>query len=451
MQSTLVSLRPRRHLLAAAAMTALLAACGGGGSAGPEAPAPQILEFSADRTRHAVGERAQLRVRYAGGNGRIEPGIGAVASGASIDTSVLDASRRYRLIVDAPGKPGASRELAIEVGFRDRYASFEAPQMAHHATVAAADGSAIVLGGSRGEGVLSSAIERFDPATRRLTRIGQMATGRANASAVRLADGRILVFGGTASANELPFAELVDERTGAVTRAGTLRQGRIRHAAVQLADGRVMAIGGSNRDSVEIWSPATRDWRLVAQRMAHDREYASATLLPDGKVLIVGGDTESNAYVFAEVFDPATERFTPVAGAPVERRWLHGAYRGADGSVWLIGGEGGSQGVGLLASVWRFMPSTGRFEPQTPLTAARTLVAGVMTPDDEALLIGGQVSGEFVTGAGVSYRNGSQRGLPMLRSQRAWHTVTRLADGRVLVLGGEDHLGRFAVDGAIYE
>jgi hypothetical protein len=445
---------PRRAGLAAAAALLLIAACGGGDAGS----GPLIHEFSADRSGdYFVGERARLRVRYAGGSGRIEPGFGAVPDGAEVDTGVLAESRRYRLVVEVPGLPAARRDLALSVVFRNRYQSFDAPAVSQHAAVATGDGGALVLGGSRGESVLSAAIERFDPAARRFTRIGTLATGRAGHSALRLAGGQVLVFGGVTSSSEAPFAELVDERTGSTVRAGTMVQPRSRHAAVALADGRVLAIGGANRDSIEIWSPATRSWRLVTQRMAHTREHASATLLADGRVLIVGGDTPAAGYVFAEVFDPRTERFTAVAGGPAEQRWLHGAYRLADGDVLVAAGVGrtGGNAVTLQSTVWRYRAASQDFAPMPALTAMRYFAAGVVTPDDELLLVGGQTAAEFSSATGVSYRaaaSGSvQRALPLLPEPVLFHTATRLADGRVLVVGGEDHFGRFSARAALYD
>jgi hypothetical protein len=453
MNEDLSTPRPqRRTLLLALSGAAALTACGGGWDAGT---APEIQEFSGDRTSYFVGERAQLRVRFSGGAGRIEPGIGAVFSGTAVNTGVLDAGRQYRLVVEAPGQAPASRSLALPVVFRDRYQTFAAPAVSSHAAVATADGGALIIGGSRGESTLSSLIDRFDPATRGFTRIGQLATGRAGHSAVRLTNGAVLVFGGVTSVNQAPFAELVDERTGAAVRAGVLAQPRSRHAAVVLADGRVLAIGGLNRDSVEIWDPATRTWRLVAQRMAHTREYASATLLADGRVLVVGGQTPANAYVLAEIFDPRTETFSAVATAPAERRWLHSAHRLSDGSVLIAGGIGGTAFGTLLSAVWRFQPATQTFATMPALNSARVFAAGVMTPNDELLLFGGQTTSEFSSTTGHSYRaalnGGAQRALPLLPAEVLFHSATRLSDGRVLVVGGEDNFGTFATRGALYE
>lgn len=143
--------QPRRRALLTAALAAPLAACGGGGSPS----SPQIAEFSADRSRYFVGERARLTVRYGGGAGRIEPGIGPVASGATVDTPVLTDGVSYELRVDSSAG-SASRTLALEVGFRDRYLPLAAPfRAARHAAVRCGDGNVLLLGGSRFEPTLS--------------------------------------------------------------------------------------------------------------------------------------------------------------------------------------------------------------------------------------------------------------------------------------------------------
>jgi hypothetical protein len=432
----------RRRLLAAAPLSALLAACGGGS----ETAAPTILEFSLAAPA-LVGAPASLRVRFSGGSGRIEPGLGNVTSDSVVETPVLAGPQRYRLVVSAPGVGETTRELAIQPAWRDRLRSFDAPAMTGHATVALGDGSALVMGGSRGEGVLSSAIDRFDHATQRFTRLGQLATGRSDMSAVALDDGRVLVFGGSTSSVQPPFAELVDPRSGAASTGGWMMQPRSRHAALRLADGRVAAVGGTQRNSIEIWSRDRNAWALAGNRMAHTREHATASLLPGGRVLIVGGYTPAMNYSFAEIFDPANESFTPVPNAPMERRWLHAALTLADGSVLIVGGEDDN---GALASIWRFDLTTQRFVAQAPLTMARSVVRAIVTPEDEVLLYGGEQQADEALSSGVAWRGGSLRALPDMTAPRAWHSLTRLADGRLLVLGGQ-HRTSFVAGGMLYD
>jgi hypothetical protein len=444
----------RRRLLAgtgALATTGLLSACGGGGD-GPAAGTPSIRAFEAERATVSVGEPARLFVRFDGGSGRIEPGLGAVTSGTTIETPPLDASRRYRLIVTGPDGDRVERGLAIAVAWRGRMSNVAPLNVAWHATVATADGGALVIGGSRGETTSSAAIDRFDPASGSFQRLGQLSTGRAGHSAVALGNGQTLIVGGTTAANVAPFAERVNEASGAVQSAGTLQQPRNRHTALRLADGRVLVIGGVNRNSAEIWDPATDRWRLVASRMAHAREHASATLLTNGQVLIVGGDADVPRYVAAELFDPATESFTPLADPPAQPRWLHLALRQSDGSVLVIGGEGPVNGrVEMLASVWRVSADGQRFTPEPALTAARTFAAGVTTPDDDTVLVGGQRVGEAASASVTLRRHAGFTEWAALPGGRVGHTATRLASGRVLVVGGEDADGHLVGSNAVYD
>lgn len=444
----------RRALLAAAGAL-VLSACGGGGGAVPPPSSPlppgPIVSFVADKPSYFVGERATLTAVFSG-TGRIEPGIGPVTSGAAVQTAVLDATTSFRLIVDAASGP-VSRELALPVEFRNRYEtpaqSFSASQFA---AVTTGDGSVLVLGGSRSIGIPSDAIDRFDPATRAFTRIGSMRTGRLNHTATRLPDGRILVAGGAQGVVIGNVADVIDERTGAVSGGGTLTTPRFGHADALLADGRVMLAGGFDRASVELWDPNMNLWRAPAAAMAHSREGATATLLADGRVLIAGGAPSVAVpnYMLAEVFDPRSETFTPVAAPGIAQRSQHAAHRLSDGSVLLLGGElvDGTP----TKSVLRFDPATMRITPVAELTVARTLARSVVTPDDCVLLFGGQVDAAGHTATAESYRLGAG-GTPIaaLTGARAFHAAHRLRDGRILIVGGENSDGTFAAQVQIFE
>jgi len=444
-------LLPRRGLLFGAAASTFLAACGGGGSE-PDGD-PTIHEFSADKGSYFIGERARIMVRYAGASARLEPLGEEVANGALVTTGPLSGRQRLRLVVQAPGRPSASRDLWLDVRFRDRWQAAEDFTATCHAAVTTADGQVLVIGGSRGLGILSDGIDRFDAASGRFQRIGTLATGRSNHSALRLPDGRILVCGGVTSTPEAPFAELLDESNGASQRAGVMVEPRTRHAAAWLGDGRALVVGGFRRNSAEVWDPARRTWQRLASRMAHDREYHSLTELADGRVLVAGGDsTVQSGYVFAELFDPRTDTFTPLPGGLPERRQLHAAHRRADHSVLLLGGERtGAAEIEPLASVLRFDPATDRFTAEPALAIPRTLMASVRVPGDEVVLIGGQTPGELVSGSAAAWRAGEQRALAPLPGARAWHTANRLPDGRIVVIGGDDARGGYVSRTVVYD
>jgi hypothetical protein len=446
-------------LVMALALAPLLAACGGGGGSDAPAPGtgPVITGFASTTTRALVGERATLVASFSGGQGRIEPGVGPVTSGVAITTPVLTQPVRYTLVVEGNGT-STRRELALDVQFRDRYEVLPERQLQYHAAVAAADGSVLVFGGSRGENVVSDAIDRFDPATRTFSRIGTLRTGRFLHSATRItagpAQGQVLVLGGGVSVDIGAVADLVDERTGAVSDGGQLQQPRARHAVVALADGRALVVGGANRNTVELWDPATRSFRLVTARMRHVREWPTATLLADGRVLIAGGDTIATEYVLAEIFNPANETFTPVETNFTERRALHTAHRTADGRVLLVGGEvADAQGQRLrpLASVLQFDPATGQISARRELDVGRSLAAAVDV-GATLLLFGGTTPTQEAASSATAWRDdAAPRTLAPLPAGRIFHTATRMGDGRVLILGGDTATGDPVKQVLIYE
>jgi hypothetical protein len=441
----------------------MLAACGGGtGDAGtpPAGKPPTITSFNAAAAKHFVGDRAQLTAVFEGGSGRIVSdsgaAIGPVTSGTPVATAPLAASTRFTLIVERGGQ-SARQELAVEVGYRDRYVTLsEQRVLQYHAAVAAGDGAVLVIGGSRGEGTLSTAIDRFDPATRSFTRLGSLRTGRAGHTATRLHDGRILVVGGATGLQIGNVADLVDERTGAVSHGGRPVRPRNRHAAVALADGRVLVVGGLNDNTAEVWDPATNTFRLVGN-MLHTREWPTATLLADGRVLVAGGHSDVPSYAFAEVFDPRTERFTalaaPAAPAFAARRQFHTANRLADGRVLIVGGEHEDplqERLLPLASVVQFDPATDTLSPRGDLEAPRSVAAAVQLGDDVALF-GGLTPAQAPASSAVLYRSGAPRALAAMPVARHFHTATRMGDGRILILGGDDARQEPVTSVVIYE
>src|SRR5512136_177454 len=98
-----------------------------------------------------MGDRAQLTPVFSGGSGRIEPGVGPVQSGVAIATLPLDGDVTYRLVVEAAGKPAASRTLSLAVSHYDRFVDAGAFASAFHSAVELPDGGVLIIGGERGE------------------------------------------------------------------------------------------------------------------------------------------------------------------------------------------------------------------------------------------------------------------------------------------------------------
>lgn len=348
------------------------------------------------------------------------------------------------------GSGGGTPPSNPPAGFLDRYVPaanrFTASQ---HTATLAADGGVLLVGGSRGLSTLSDAIDRFDPQSLAVSRIGSLPAGRSAHRATRVPPGSVVVSGGLVSEGDPRRVEVIDERTGLCTFGGAMSVPRVDHAAVALADGRVLMTGGyasgeraafGISDSAEIWEPQSQTTRRLAERMRMARAAHTMTLLADGRVLVVGGYTAAATYQLAEIFDPVTERFEAVA-AGGDLRASHAAHAQPDGRVLILAGEttppGGNE-ITPLASVLRFDPASGAFTQLAPLAAARTWSASVMVPDGRVFLFGGQSALPRYTASAECYDAASGgRPIANLDGERALHTATRLADGSILIAGGE--------------
>ena len=127
-----------------------------------------------------------------------------------------------------------------------------------------------------------------------------------------------------------------------------------------------------------------------------------------------------------------------------------------DGSVLIVGGELFNPAVDEVgrasAAVHRFDPATLQFTPLPGLLVPRTLMTGVALADDRVLMFGGIAGDESFLGAGEVYRPG-RAPLPAasLPVARAWHTVSRLPGGQVLIVGGLTPTGETASNVLIYQ
>jgi hypothetical protein len=179
-----------------------------------------------------------------------------------------------------------------------------------------ADGRLLVVG----VGASIQDAQVWDPVTRKATSAGSMIGDRWRGETLtRLPDGRVLLVGGEDHASDdlqgLASAEVWDPATDTFARAGVLVDARTGHTATLLADGRVLIVGGTTAADrgrtlagAEIWDPGTMTF-APAGRMAVARYEHTATLLPDGRVLVAGGHDDRRVFASTEVWDPVTETF----------------------------------------------------------------------------------------------------------------------------------------------
>lgn len=220
---------------------------------------------------------------------------------------------------------------------------------------------------------------------------------------------------------------------------GVARSG---HTATLLGDGRVVVIGGSGPlDSAEIYDPTSETFAASAAALATARSEHTATLLPDGTVLVVGGTTGTAVILDdAEIYDPTTDTFTTVTDTMASARHGHTATLLNDGTVLIAGGSSGS---GQLSTAEIYDPVTGMFSPTTGTMAfSQYTHEATLLDSGNVLLTGGYHPGS----SGGGGRSEAQTYDPVtglfsattnnMTGSHNVHTATRLSDGRVLVVGG---------------
>ena len=282
--------------------------------------------------------------------------------------------------------------------------------------------------------------------------------GTLGETATKLADGRVLLTEGCGTA-----AALYDPITGSFTPTGSLSVKRASKTATLLADGRVLMTGGydcgrGGEDGIwptaEIYDPATGTFSATGS-MHTGREFHTATLLADGRVLIAGGYTapppaaagritlasvrtaESAASVLAtaEIYDPTTGQFSET-GSMSTFRDNHTATRLEDGRVLVIGG--GGEGYASSESADVYDPETGTFSETGSLKTGRWLHTATLLADGRVLVLGGRSPQDSVYDSAEMYDPGTGKFSPAgtMGEGRQQHTATLLADGDVLIAGG---------------
>lgn len=254
--------------------------------------------------------------------------------------------------------------------------SMGAPRYSQSATLLP-NGQVLVAGGwscqSNNCTVLSSA-ELYSPATRTWTATGSMTAPRAAHTATLLPSGQVLVAGGCCTLQSQPSndaltsAELYNPQTGAWTATGSMATGRLNQTATLLGTGQVLVAGGGvyycvdfdssgfspcpgdALSSAEVYDPHTGLWTATGS-MTTARLQHTATLLPNGKVLVVAGTLPVGApgtprpdcgctpmSASAELYDPGTGAWTPTANSPVGAQAGQTATLLPTGQVLIAGG-----------------------------------------------------------------------------------------------------------------
>src|SRR5215831_5819903 len=209
---------------------------------------------------------------------------------------------------------------------------------AGHTATTLENGTILIVGGENRSGILDSA-ELFDPSTGSSVSTGSMLSRRADHTATLLSDGRVLVTGGHHGRSALQSTEIYDPTTRSFMQGPGMTRARSGHSATLLRNGRVLIVGGDSSGGADIFDPT--QWSFVSQGQLHeDRSFAGAALLSDGAVLVVGGaDATGQPMRSAELYSSSRQGFTLIPHlmqVPRERPLLRVL---PDGNVLIVGGN----------------------------------------------------------------------------------------------------------------
>ena len=224
-------------------------------------------------------------------------------------------------------------------------------------------------------------------------------------------------------------------RADSFAATGSLAIGHGEASATLLPTGKVLIVGGwqvpNSLSSAELYDPASGTWTATGS-LANGRRLHTATLLPNGKVLVVGGLANENfGIVSAELYDPASGTWT-TTGSPIKLRVRHTATLLPSGKVLVVGGDKAP------ASAELYDPASGTWTETARLGNGRNLHTATLLPNGKVLVAGGfNAASEYLASAELyDPANGTWTSTGSLGTARVIHTATLLPSGKVLVAGG---------------
>jgi hypothetical protein len=256
-----------------------------------------------------------------------------------------------------------------------------------------------------------------------------------------LPNGQILVVGGNTGSVLLASAELYDLASGTWLPTGSLSLARRLHTATLLPDGKVLVVGGLGSDNLpisltELYNAVSGTWSSAGS-LPVAFEGHTATLLPGGQVLIAGGYNNGSALATTFLYEPATGIWKTNAPLNVARGH-HTATLLPNGKVLVVAGQGNFTPY-YLSSCELYDPLAGTWTITGALVTGRRNHSATLLLNGKVLVAGGANSTsppwlgsvEVYDPATGQWTSGGS-----LTTARTYHTANLLPNGKVLVAGG---------------
>ncbi len=325
----------------------------------------------------------------------------------------------FLLVTGVPASAG--------VGEWNSAGTMAAPRSSHTATLLP-NGKVLVAGGN------GTSAELYDPATNSWSQAASMSQEHDDAAAALLPNGKVLIAGGwflPYPVTYLASAELYDPTTNTWSPTGSMALARRGETATLLGNGKVLVVGGSNATenrirSAELYDPATGTWSS-AGKTATGRIGHTATLLGNGEVLVAGGYGGVSS---AELYDPTTNTWSS-AGSMSQNRAGHTATLLPSGNVLVAGGTYN----GLIASAQLYDPTSNSWSPAASMARPRAFHSATLLGNGQVLVAGGPwVFAEVYDPGSNSWSSAG-----MMADGPSYQTATLLGTGQVLLAGGFDY------------
>ncbi len=320
-----------------------------------------------------------------------------------------------------------------------------------------AEGKVVLAGGASSTNDVHQFSATYDPVADSWSSPVGMQAKRANATAVTLGNGKVLVVGGESALNTpskaLDTAEVYDPATNTWAPVlNTMSSARANHPVVVVLrrSGWVLVAGGSDATgapvkTADIYDPVANGF-FPAGDMGTARDLAAAALLPSGKVLVAGGTGASNTMLNSgEVFDPEPPlTWTPVTNTMSDPRGAGpGAVALRDGRVLVMGGVSTlTPSAVTSATADLYNPATNAFSQTGSMQVGRASFSFAPLADGRVLVAGGLVAPivgpKTITSDAEVYDPGINAwqpagSLPVAVGAAA---TVALPTGQVLVMGG---------------
>lgn len=321
-------------------------------------------------------------------------------------------------------------------------------QGAHTATLLP-NGKVLVAGGEDGNGHSLSTAQLFDPATGQWTPAGSMTSPRYGHVAILLPSGVVLVAGGInsqagPSITYLSSAEEYDPVAGTWTPVNHMNSVRYAASATLLPNGNILVAGGATANitfvsTTEIYNPSANSWTYAAT-MAASREDPMTTLLPSGRVLVAGGSANSGNLAESELYDYAAGSWTQAGSVTnVPQGYVNTTTLLPNGHALVIGDD--------TSAV--FNPATASWTSAVSLTTSRYQHhTATLLPTGKVLVTGG-----YGTSSTELYDSlaGTWTPTGALNTARYLQTVVALPNGKALIFGGLDTNNNYPTSAEVYD